>query len=152
MTDRNWEKSSKMSDASKSWWAAVRFWNQFSNGSTPVTSYIAHCTLLPSLHRELWSFIERGGSKLLIEMGQRGSSGCKFILIPQRDVRDYSRAPSWQGKDLGQVITLDSGGTFVIIYQLHKMFCFYFWSWFVFSWNRMTKQIFGESMLKLKTM
>ena len=53
---------------------------------------IVHCY---PLYQALWSFIERGGSKLLIEMGQRGSSGCKFILIPQRDVRDYSRAPSW---------------------------------------------------------
>ena len=111
-----------MSDASKSSWAAVRFWNQFSNGATPVTSYIAHCTLLPSLYQALWSFIERGGSKLLIEMGQRGSRGCKFILIPQRDVRDYSRAPSWQGKDFWQVTTLNSGGTLVFIYQIHKIF------------------------------
>ena len=57
-----------------------------------LISPIVHCY---PLYRALWSFIERGGSKLLIEMGQRGSSGCKFILIPQRDVRDYSRVPSW---------------------------------------------------------
>ena len=54
-----------------------------------LISPIVHCY---PLYRALWSFIECGGSKLLIEMGQRGSSGCKFILIPQRDVRDYSRA------------------------------------------------------------
>ena len=95
-----------------------------------LISPIVHCY---PLYRALWSFIERGGSKLLIEMGQRGSSGCKFILIPQRDVRDYSRAPSWQGKDFGQVTTLDSGGTLVVIYQIHTIFCFYFWSWFFSS-------------------